>query len=177
MASLFSEESTRDGRAEVCDDSIFAILRGDHREIANLFALLVAETSTAELRQRTFRRLCVALISHTRAEEETFYPRLLGAEATPALALAFVEDHHLVRKLLAQILGLSCHDAAWLPKVQILRVQVEHHVEEEEGKLFSEARRLLSDDEKRGVGHAFLKSARRHAEIAEIMLPATDERN
>ena len=59
---------------------------------------------------------------------------------------AFVE-HTSVKRLLADLLRRDADDPKFEAQMKVLKEQVEHHVEEEEGQLFPAAKKVLSKEE------------------------------
>jgi hypothetical protein len=57
------------------------------------------------------------------------------------------EEHRLVKLLVAEISEMEAGDEQFDAKMKVLKDMVEHHVEEEEGELMPDAKKLLSSDE------------------------------
>ena len=53
----------------------------------------------------------------------------------------------MVKDLLAELAGSAAPNDEWDAKLTVLKENVEHHVEEEEGELFSKARRALTREQ------------------------------
>ena len=62
------------------------------------------------------------------------------------------EEHKVVKTLLAELDKLNKDDEQWLPKFTVLKENIEHHVEEEEGEMFKEARKAVEKDELEQLG-------------------------
>src|SRR6185369_1519468 len=80
-------------------------------------------------------------------EERLFYPRLKKADATHELTLEALAEHALVKKLLKELDASSKGNEAWAAKAKVLMENVRHHIREEEGELFKQARKVLSREE------------------------------
>ena len=52
---------------------------------------------------------------------------------------------------------LSAENERWAARLTVLKELVEHHVEEEEGEIFTKARSLLDRTQERELGTAFLQ--------------------
>ena len=122
----------------------FDLLKADHEKVADLFAKLEETTERAEkTREELFGRLKDELDAHAHAEETLLYPVLEAAEATREITLEAVEEHALVKQLLAELDAMGKGSEEWTAKLTVLQEQVEHHVEEEEGEMFPDAKKVL----------------------------------
>lgn len=125
------------------------LLREDHRNVEKLFAELERlDEGAIEPRQRVADALLRALKLHTEVEETIFYPALLAQaredERTfECVILEGLEEHALVKHLLAEIAAVDPDHERFDVRVKVLRELVEHHVEAEEKEMFPRARRLL----------------------------------
>ena len=54
------------------------------------------------------------------------------------------EEHKQIKSLLAQISSVTPADETYDVKIKVLKEDVEHHVKDEEGKMFPDARKFLS---------------------------------
>ena len=69
------------------------------------------------------------------------------------LTLEAYEEHvEEVKTLLAELSGAQSADDEWQAKAKVLRENVEHHVEEEEGELFDKTDDALTDEEIEALG-------------------------
>jgi hemerythrin-like domain-containing protein len=119
------------------------ILKQDHREAIGLFERLegTGEGSGAGgSKGELFNQLKDALKLHTKLEERIFYPALENFDETRGLIKESYREHHKVDQLPAEI-NPAAGDFA--NKLSELRRNVEAHVEEEEGEMFSKAEQLL----------------------------------
>ena len=121
------------------------MLEEQHMMVRAMFAKL----SDAEARERRalFDELVTALAMHTEMEEKVFYPAVKQRE-TEAILLESVEDHLVVKRLLADLIEMSPSDDRWIAKLKVLRENVEHHAREEEKTILPRAL-ILFDSEYR----------------------------
>jgi len=75
-----------------------------------------------------------------------------AAARTEELLEEAVEEHLSIKRLIADLLEMDPAEAQFDAKIAVLKEQVEHHVEEEEGDLFPKVRKLLSADELEDLG-------------------------
>ena len=128
----------------------FKLLQTDHRNVAALFDQLERATGRAKL--EVFNQIKTELELHTHVEETIFYPALEKPEETHDLTLEAYEEHAAVKKLLSELSRARTADEEWEEQAEVLRENVEHHVEEEEEELFPKAESVLSDEELEDLG-------------------------
>jgi hemerythrin-like domain-containing protein len=56
------------------------------------------------------------------------------------------EEHHVAKLLIAEISKMKPEDEQYDAKVTVLKENIEHHVEEEEGELFPNTKKKLSKE-------------------------------
>src|SRR6185295_13925215 len=123
----------------------FELLKTDHKKVAELFDRLEAGRGDAKL--ATFKKIKHELEVHTRIEETIFYPALEKPEETHDLTLEAYEEHNVVKTLLEELSSAQSASDEWQARAKVLRENVEHHVEEEEGELFDKAKDALSSEQ------------------------------
>jgi len=127
---------------------VFALLKADHERVAEMLETIDKTTErAAKGREDTFTRLKAELDLHAMIEEEVFYPSLEEAEETRDITLEAYEEHRLVKQLLTELEQEPKNTEEWTAKFTVLKENVEHHVEEEEGEMFKKARQALSKEE------------------------------
>ena len=125
----------------------FNLLKADHKKVADILEKLEATSERAlKTREELFTKLKMELDVHSRIEETIFYPVLEEADETHELTLEALEEHALVKQLLEELHSLAKDDEQWTAKFTVLKENVEHHVEEEEGEMFKKARKVLSEE-------------------------------
>ena len=125
----------------------FNLLKADHKKVADILEKLEATSERAlKTRGELFTKLKMELDVHSRIEETIFYPVLEEADETHELTLEALEEHALVKQLLEELHSLAKDDEQWTAKFTVLKENVEHHVEEEEGEMFKKARKVLSEE-------------------------------
>lgn len=132
---------------------VYEILKEDHDAAAKLMKKLDESTENAkETRERIFLDLKTELTLHSYVEELHFYPLLKDRKETKKVTLEAYEEHRLVKKLLEELDSMDKDSEEWLAKFRVLKENVEHHVKEEEGELFSHARKVLSSEKADALG-------------------------
>ncbi len=131
----------------------FELLKSDHEKVAGIMEKIDGTTERAlKTREELFTQLKTELDIHAEIEEKIFYPVLEKAEESRDITLEAFEEHRLVKQLLNELAAEAKDDETWTAKFTVLKEQVEHHVEEEEGELFKKARKVLSKEEIEELG-------------------------
>lgn len=144
----------------------FTLLKEDHEKVAGILEKIDGTTErAAKGREELFTQLKNELDVHTRIEEEILYPTLEEYEETRAISLEAYEEHAVVKQLLEELAAGPKDDEQWTAKFTVLKENIEHHVEEEEGDMFKKARKVLSEDEIENLGDR-LQEAKRNQKSA-----------
>jgi hemerythrin-like domain-containing protein len=142
---------TRTARASHPD--AIALLKQDHRELLPMLQAL--HDAPAGRRDRLLERIEHALRTHTRIEEETFYPAFRDVAATDDDRRLFheaLEEHHAADILLREVAAAVNQSDAFAGRAKVLKEIVRHHAEEEEREMFPRARRLFPSGELKRLG-------------------------
>ena len=124
-----------------------SLLEKDHETVRELFERFgKAGTKAFKARRSLVENLTEELVRHMSLEEQLFYP-LARERLEEDKILESLEEHHVTKLLLKEIEGLSPETERYAAKVTVLREVVEHHLEEEEQKVFPLARKAFSKDE------------------------------
>ena len=130
-----------------------ALLKADHEKVSALFTQLEETTERAEkTREELFTKLKQELDLHAHVEEKIFYPALKEAEKTRDITMEALQEHHVVKVLLRELVAMGVTSETWTAKLSVLKENVEHHVEEEEGEMFKKARTVLSAEQLKELG-------------------------
>lgn len=120
-----------------------ALLTQDHRHVAQLFEQF--ETARDGKKKRAvFEKIRNELELHARLEEEVFYPE---AESRQELEEELREahgEHNKVKQLLREAEGLDPESGEFDATVAGIQGAIEHHVEEEEQRIFPVIRESFS---------------------------------
>jgi hemerythrin-like domain-containing protein len=126
----------------------FELLEKDHRKVEDIFAQLEPTTERAEkTRMELFAKLKLELDVHTHVEETILYPVLKKVSETRDITFEGYEEHNVAKQLLVDMEAMDVSSEVWTAKLKVLQESIEHHVEEEEGEMFKEARSALSQEE------------------------------
>lgn len=115
-----------------------ALLREDHERVQALFERY--ERARSGQKESLAATICRELTVHARIEEEIFYPAVREAIDDDDLMNEARVEHDSVRELVRQIESASPADDLYDAKVEVLGEYVKHHVKEEQGEMFRQAR-------------------------------------
>ena len=151
-----------------------AMLKSDHATVKRLLREL-GETSerATNQRERLVGEIERELKIHSQLEEELFYPTFKKcAEDTEAEDLFYeaTEEHHVVDMVLPELKASAVKSPEFEAKGKVLKELVEHHIREEEGEMFVQARRLMTEEQLRELGEAM--AARKETLVAMWTNPA-----
>ena len=125
--------------------NIFEALRKDHEIQRDLLNKLVETSGDTKRRDEIFKAVKHELVIHEDAEERFFYIPLIEDDLTQELARHGIAEHHEIDELLAELEEMDYDSSGWLKIAKKLKHEVEHHLEEEEHKIFQMAGKVLTD--------------------------------
>ena len=129
------------------------LLKEDHRKFKKLLGELEDTTERGvKTREKLLEQLKAELKPHEAAEEEIFYPALIERLKDDDIVLEGYEEHHAADVLLDELEDVPFDDERWGPKMKVIKENIEHHIEEEEGPMFKQARKALKPDELEELG-------------------------
>ena len=129
------------------------LLERDHRRLEDL--LKKGEETTPRAvkgRSELLDTITNELNAHELIEEKVLYPALKSHPEAKEIVLEGYQEHHVADLLLKELHGLARSDERWGPKLKVLKENIEHHIEEEEKKMFPTGRSVLSRAELEELG-------------------------
>ena len=130
-----------------------ALLKRDHDHVKKLLEELDATTERAEkTRSDKIAKLKSDLAIHEAIEEEIFYPALREHAEAKDIVLEAYEEHDVVNTIMAEIMRTPVDDETWGAKLTVMKENLEHHIEEEEGEMFAKARDIFDRDALESLG-------------------------
>ena len=130
-----------------------ALLEADHRRLEDLFEQGEATTTRAvKKRRELLKTLTRELDAHEAIEEKILYPALKQHPAAKDIVLEGFEEHHVADLIVKELEQVAPDDEQWAAKFKVLKENIEHHIQEEEGEMFRSARGIFSRDELRAMG-------------------------
>jgi hemerythrin superfamily protein len=118
------------------------LLKNDHKSVEKLFKDYEKTGERAfKTRRDLVDRMVEELSKHAVIEEQLFYP--VTRATVPDVddtVLESIEEHHIVKWLLAELENTDVEDERFHAKVTVLIENVRHHVREEEDEYFPKVR-------------------------------------
>lgn len=141
------------------------MLKQDHEKVKKLLEELDSTTERAiKTREEGVITLKQELTVHELIEEEIFYPALKEHAEAKEIVLEAYEEHDVVDTILSELEQTPVDDATWHAKFTVAKENLEHHIEEEEGPMFDQVRRVFDDEELVDLGERM--SARKEELLA-----------
>lgn len=128
----------------------FKLLKQDHDKVKGLFREYEEAGDRAyRTKERIANTVFEELSIHEQIEEEIFYPAVRDGASKEGVEIVLegYQEHHVVDVLIKELKATDVEDETYDAKFKVLTENVEHHIEEEEGEMFPEARRALGDTE------------------------------
>ncbi len=139
---------------------IFELIKADHRKVESLFSEIEKTDDSQKLGQ-DFKQLYQELNVHTQTEELTFYPMMRDHERTRKLVVGAEKEHNQVKIILEQMKSLDSASPEFKAKISQLKEVVEHHVQEEENKVFPQVHQNMNDQKLQQLAQAFQETRTR----------------
>lgn len=141
------KRSTRSGNSAASREDAIATLTADHKRVKALFKEFakIKEDGSAEDKSELVKQICTELTVHATIEEEIFYPAVREQIDDGDLMDEALVEHAGAKKLIAELQSMEPNDDLYDAKVTVLGEQIEHHVEEEEGEMFKQAKKAKVD--------------------------------
>jgi hemerythrin-like domain-containing protein len=123
------------------------LLRDDHDKAKKMLKELEETTERAvKTREQLFTKLKTELTVHEAIEEEIFYPALKQHAEAKDIVLEAYEEHNVVDMVMGELEQTPFEDETWIAKFTVMKENLEHHIEEEEGEMFEQARDLFDKE-------------------------------
>ncbi len=114
------------------------MLEADHRQVEDLFDKI--EKAEGDARRPLIDQMVTALRGHMALEESVVYPRIERVTGHESVEEGN-KEHELVRKGLEDVLQLGPDEPGFGAALDAVKAGVEHHVEDEEKKVFPKVRK------------------------------------
>jgi hemerythrin-like domain-containing protein len=159
---------------------VIEVLERDHREVEQMFAELEtlrgASTEEAKSRRKSLtEQVTIELVRHSVAEEVLVYPQVEDKVSREEAEHAR-REHAEAEETLQRLEKLDADDPAFDEELATLMEEIRHHIEDEEGQMFTHMRQTIDAEELRklaGRVEAFKKVAptRPHPNVPNEPLP------
>ncbi len=157
---------------EARDVDAITLLKADHDKVKKLLTELETTTERGvKTRTELFATIKGELIVHEIIEEEIFYPELKAHPKGRDIVLEGYEEHHVVDLLMSELEALDVTDEKWGAKAVVMKENIEHHIEEEEGEMFAKAHQVFDRAELLDLGERMAE--RKLSAQRELNIPVT----
>ena len=142
------------------------LLKADHDKVKKLLTEGDATTERAEkTRPELLATIKQELTVHEDIEETIFYPALKEHPKAKEIVNEAYEEHNVVDTVMAELEATDVTDERWAAKFTVMKENIEHHIEEEEGEMFKQARSVFNAEELQELGD---RMAARKAELTGV---------
>jgi hemerythrin-like domain-containing protein len=146
------------------------LLKTDHDKVKQLLEELESTTERGvKTRTELFATIKGELTVHEIIEEEIFYPELKEHPKAKDIVLEGYEEHHVVDEIMSELESTPVDDETWGAKAKVMKENIEHHIEEEEGEMFKAARSVFERAELDELGRRM--EARKLSAKRELNIP------
>jgi hemerythrin-like domain-containing protein len=146
LAPAAGTDAPQPAREGTAVDAI-TLLRDDHDKAKEMLKELEETTERAvKTREQLFTKLKTELTVHEAIEEEIFYPALKQHAEAKDIVLEAYEEHNVVDMVMGELEQTPFEDETWIAKFTVMKENLEHHIEEEEGEMFEQARDLFDKE-------------------------------
>lgn len=123
------------------------LLKEDHEKVKKAFKQFEKmDRSDVESCRELVERVCAELRVHTTLEEEIVYPALREAIGDEDLMNEAAVEHESAKSLIEQLEKMEAGDPNYFATFTVLGEYVVHHVKEEEGEMFPQAKKAKELD-------------------------------
>ena len=136
---------------------IYSAIKSDHDTHRELLETIADTTGASDRRKSAWDEFYQDVKSHSAAEEETFYSKLISKTWGQDAARHSVQEHAEMNDLMEELREMDMSHGSWLEKFKKLKHDYEHHMDEEENEVFERAREVIPQGEIKGYGDRFLK--------------------
>ena len=127
------------------------MLKEDHAKVKKAFKEFEnMDRSDTETCRQVVQTVCDDLKVHTTLEEEIFYPAVREAIEDEDIMNEASVEHETAKMLIEQLENMEPDDPNYYATFTVLGEYVMHHVKEEEGEMFPEAKKAGIDLEALG---------------------------
>jgi len=138
--------------------NVLSLIKAQHDSLRESMKVLKEENIVSSAKIKHLERFIKILKMHSEAEENTLYSVMKDLENDEMIILEALEEHRIAKELITDLEDMN-YKNNWTnettAKAKVLAEMVEHHADEEEDEVFSEARRNFTSFELEGLGDEF----------------------
>ena len=129
---------------------LFELLKQDHRQAEQMMEQI--ESASEDERQEVFSSLKEHLQEHMQMEEKQFYPQLQKISEMKEMVQDALEEHQETKDYLSQLDEMDFDSDDWVETFDTMQEGIQHHVQDEEKKIFPKCAQLLSQEQLDKIG-------------------------
>lgn len=134
--------------------NIYTKIKRDHDEARSMMDEILEGRNDEQVCLEVLEELKVAILSHAKSEEKTFYEALKesGDEQLSEKVPNFKKEHKEVETMFEEIESMHPREQLWWEKFGAIRQALLHHMEEEEKQVFKAAKQEIESQEASELG-------------------------
>ena len=132
----------------------------------HLLAQLEETSGDSDERRTLWQTFYYDVGAHAAAEELTFYSGLIAKSDGQPEGRHSVAEHHELDEIIQELNEMEMSSPGWLTRFKTLKDRYEHHIEEEEGELFTKAKRVLARDDAEAIAETIEAFKEEHTEMS-----------
>lgn len=135
---------------------IYQEIKADHDKARDLMGKIMDTSNQAsKQREELFEQFKLDMWSHNKIEEALLYQPLREAKETRGEAMEALNEHHVAGGLIEELDAMPKDSEAWIGKFSALKDMLEHHMDEEENEVFSDAKNVIKEERAEELGDKF----------------------
>ncbi len=136
-------------------EDIIKVLKSEHEPLKKLIKIMKDTEKSPDERSKALEEFAPLLIVHAKAEERVLYEFMKNEVDMPEEGYEGDVEHGLAEQMLDEAKNED-DEHVWSAKVKILAELVEHHIEEEEGEIFTEFKKNCELDVRKELTALYL---------------------
>lgn len=148
-------------RPNLEEKDIIKLLKADHEPLKKLIKIMKDSKRTLSERRQAFAEFGPLLMIHAKAEERILYTYLKNEVDMEEEAFEGEVEHSLAQQMIDDVKQVvndkELWSALWAAKVKVLAELVEHHLKEEEEKVFPEFRKNSDAEDREELASQYIQ--------------------
>lgn len=142
--------------------TILDTIESDHQELKKMLKS-VLETGDGNRRAESFAQFKTAMTAHSRGEEQVLYQPLAQKPDAKSEALESIAEHQVAEHLIEELAADRNAGAdTWTARCTVLQELVEHHIKDEETKLFPMVQKVFDQSAQNDMNKRFMEVKAQH---------------
>ncbi len=147
--------------------SIYDAIKADHDKHRALLETIAGTSGDTTERREAWAAFYMDIKSHSAAEEETFYSKLMSHTWGQDAARHSVHEHAEIDEILEELNSMDMGSPGWLTRFKTMKHDYEHHMDEEEDEVFTRAKEVIGKEHNDKFGKDFLTRKEKEMGLVE----------